>query len=53
MRVFTVTGTQVQAGQELPRALPDNGYVWIACSRDSAASWSAQPDWGVLRAKTS
>ena len=34
MRVFTVTGTQVQAGQELPRALPDNGYVWIACSRE-------------------
>ena len=34
MRVFTVTGTQVQAGQDLPQALPENGYVWIACSRE-------------------
>jgi Mg2+ and Co2+ transporter CorA len=34
MQVFAVTGTQVQAGQDLPQALPDNGYVWIACSRE-------------------
>ena len=34
MRVFTVTGTQVEAGLTLPQALPENGYVWIACSRE-------------------
>ena len=34
MRVFTVTGTQVEAGLALPQALPENGYVWIACSRE-------------------
>ena len=34
MQVFTVTGTQVQAGLALPQALPENGYVWIACSRE-------------------
>ncbi|MEK7346888.1 MAG: magnesium transporter CorA family protein [Pseudomonadota bacterium] len=34
MRVFTVTGTQVQAGQDLPQALPESGYVWIACTRE-------------------
>jgi Mg2+ and Co2+ transporter CorA len=33
MRVFTVTGTHVQDALSLPRALPNNGYVWIACSR--------------------
>ncbi|PUE48560.1 magnesium transporter CorA [Limnohabitans sp. 2KL-17] len=34
MRVFTVTGTQVHAGLALPQVLPENGYVWIACSRE-------------------
>ena len=33
MRVFTVSGTHVQEGFSLPRALPDNGFVWIACAR--------------------
>ena len=33
MRVFTVSGIHVQDALSLPRALPDNGYVWIACSR--------------------
>ena len=33
MRVFTVTGTRVDAGQHLPTQLPERGYVWIACSR--------------------
>ena len=33
MRVFTVLGTRVEAGQSLPQQLPDQGYVWIACSR--------------------
>jgi Mg2+ and Co2+ transporter CorA len=34
MRVFSVSGTQVQAGLALPEQLPENGYLWIACSRD-------------------
>lgn len=34
MRVFTVSGTQVQAGLALPQQLPEHGYVWIACSRE-------------------
>jgi Mg2+ and Co2+ transporter CorA len=33
MRVFTVSGTHVQEALSLPSALPDNGFVWIACSR--------------------
>lgn len=33
MRVFTVTDHHVQDALSLPRALPANGYVWIACSR--------------------
>ncbi|WP_295523247.1 magnesium transporter CorA family protein [Limnohabitans sp. Rim8] len=34
MRVFTVSGQQIQAGLALPRQLPEQGYVWIACSRE-------------------
>ncbi len=33
MRVFTVNENKVQAALSMPRDLPDNGYVWIACSR--------------------
>ena len=33
MRVFTVSDKHVQDALSLPRALPANGYVWIACSR--------------------
>ena len=33
MRVFTVSGSRVEAGQSLPEQLPAQGYVWIACSR--------------------
>jgi Mg2+ and Co2+ transporter CorA len=33
MRVFTVHEKKVQAALSLPRDLPANGYVWIACSR--------------------
>lgn len=33
MRVFTVSGGQVEAGTRLPDRLPAQGYVWIACSR--------------------
>lgn len=32
MRVFTVSGTQVQASLDLPEQLPAQGYVWIACT---------------------
>ena len=34
MRVFTVSGQQVHAGLAIPRQLPEQGYVWIACSRE-------------------
>jgi len=33
MRVFTVSGSRVQADLTLPGQLPEHGYVWIACSR--------------------
>lgn len=33
MRVFTVSDNHVQDALSLPRALPANAYVWIACSR--------------------
>ena len=33
MRVFTVNENKVQAALSMPRDLPANGYVWIACSR--------------------
>ena len=35
MRVFTVSGTRVEASQSLPQVLPAQGYVWIACSRQA------------------
>lgn len=35
MRVFSVSGGHVQAGLSLPEQLPDQGYVWIACSREA------------------
>ncbi len=35
MRVFSVTGTQVQAELALPEQLPEHGYLWIACSRET------------------
>ena len=33
MRVFTVSGRQIVAGDSLPEHWPEQGYVWIACSR--------------------
>lgn len=33
MRVFTLSGKQVDANHALPERLPEHGYVWIACSR--------------------
>ncbi len=35
MRVFTVSGNQVDAGDSLPERWPERGYVWIACSRSA------------------
>jgi len=33
MRVFTVSGTRVQASLALPERLPELGYIWVDCSR--------------------
>jgi magnesium transporter len=33
MRVFTVNENKVQAALSMPRDMPANGFVWIACSR--------------------
>lgn len=38
MRVFSISGAQVQAGLSLPQQLPEHGYVWIACSREQFQS---------------
>jgi Mg2+ and Co2+ transporter CorA len=35
MRVFSLSGTHVQAAEALPEQLPDQGYIWIACSREA------------------
>jgi magnesium transporter len=33
MRVFIVSDKKVQDSLSLPKVIPENGYVWIACSR--------------------
>ena len=33
MRVFTVSGQHVQEALSMARTLPENGFVWVACSR--------------------
>jgi Mg2+ and Co2+ transporter CorA len=38
VKVFTVSGTQVLPSLVLPAQLPEQGYVWIACSRSAFAS---------------
>jgi Mg2+ and Co2+ transporter CorA len=42
MRVFTVSGTQVQEALSLPRAFNDSGFLWIACSRTFFSSEQEQ-----------
>ena len=42
MRVFIVSGQHVQDALSLPHALPENGFVWIACSRTFFASEQIQ-----------
>ena len=38
MRVFSISGAQVQAGLGLPEQLPEHGYIWMACSREQFQS---------------
>lgn len=38
MRVFSISGAQVQTLQHLPGQLPEQGYVWIACTREEFQS---------------
>ncbi len=33
MRVFHITGAKLTESAELPEALPDQGFVWVACTR--------------------
>jgi Mg2+ and Co2+ transporter CorA len=42
MRVFTVSGQNVQETLSLPKTLPDNGFVWVACSRSFFQTEQAQ-----------
>ena len=42
MRVFTVTGLQVQETLSMPKTLPENGFVWVACSRTFFQTEQAQ-----------
>ena len=42
MRVFTVSGQQVHEALSLPRTLPENGFVWVACSRTFFQTEQAQ-----------
>jgi len=42
MRVFTVSGQHVQEALSLPRSLPENGFVWVACSRTFFQTEQAQ-----------
>ena len=48
MRVFTVSGHHVQAALSLPRSLPDNGFVWVACSRTFFQTEQAQVQKALL-----
>ncbi len=38
MQVFSISGSQVQASLALPGQLPEQGFVWIACSRSTLAA---------------
>jgi Mg2+ and Co2+ transporter CorA len=48
MRVFTVSGHHVQSSLSLPRALPENGFVWVACSRTFFQTEQAQVQKALL-----
>lgn len=42
MRVFLVSGLHVHDALSLPRALPEHGFIWVACSRTFFVSEQAQ-----------
>ena len=42
MRVFIVSGQHVQDALALPQSLPENGFVWVACSRTFFATEQVQ-----------
>lgn len=42
MRVFIVSGQHVQDALSLPQTLPENGFVWVACSRTFFANEQIQ-----------
>jgi Mg2+ and Co2+ transporter CorA len=49
MRVFTVTGLHVQDALSMPRTLPENGFVWVACSRTFFQTEQAQIQQALLQ----
>jgi len=49
MRVFTVSGLHVQDALSMPRTLPENGFVWVACSRSFFQSEQAQIQQALLQ----
>ena len=34
MRIFSVSGGEVHTEPDWPERLPEQGYVWIACTRE-------------------
>jgi Mg2+ and Co2+ transporter CorA len=49
MRVFTVSGLHVQDALSMPRTLPENGFVWVACSRSFFQSEQVQIQQALLQ----
>lgn len=33
MRVFTISGSHITEADQIPAALPESGFIWIACAR--------------------
>ena len=42
MRVFIVSGQHVQDALDMPQSVPENGFVWVACSRTFFATEQVQ-----------
>ena len=49
MHVFTVSGQLVQESLSLPNRLPENGFVWVACSRTFFQTEQAQVQQALLQ----
>ena len=49
MHVFTVSGQLVQESLTLPKTLPENGFVWVACSRTFFQTEQAQVQQALLQ----